>query len=71
RRKELVGEGHRLFDAMRNNRTIERKGKSHNSALLTDETRSFNRDFYKILMPVPTGEMNVNPNMQQNPGYGN
>ncbi|MDR2679391.1 MAG: RagB/SusD family nutrient uptake outer membrane protein, partial [Tannerella sp.] len=51
RRKELVGEGHRLFDAMRNNQTIERKGKSHNSALLTDETRSFNWDFYKILLP--------------------
>lgn len=71
RRKELVGEGHRLYDAMRNNQTIERKGASHTSALLTDETRTFNRDFYKILMPIPRGEMNVNPNMIQNSGYGN
>ncbi|MDR1224309.1 MAG: RagB/SusD family nutrient uptake outer membrane protein [Tannerella sp.] len=71
RRKELVGEGHRLFDAMRNNQTIERKGASHTSALLTAETRTFNRDFYKILMPIPRGEMTVNPNMVQNPGYGN
>ncbi len=71
RRKELVGEGHRLYDAMRNNRTIERKGASHTSALLTDETRTFNWDFYRILMPIPRGEMNVNPNMIQNEGYGN
>lgn len=71
RRKELVGEGHRLYDAMRNNQTIERKGASHTSALLTNETRTFNRDFYNILMPIPRGEMNVNPNMVQNPGYGN
>jgi hypothetical protein len=71
RRKELVGEGHRLFDAMRNNQAIERKGASHSSALLTDETRKFNWDFYKILMPIPRGEMTVNPNMVQNPGYGN
>lgn len=71
RRKELVGEGHRLYDAMRNNQTISRKGASHSSALLTDETRTFNRDFYKILMPIPRGEINVNPNMVQNPGYGN
>jgi hypothetical protein len=71
RRKELVGEGHRLFDAMRNNQTVERRGASHSSALLTAETRTFNRDFYKILMPIPRGEMTVNPNMVQNPGYGN
>ncbi len=71
RRKELVGEGHRLYDAMRNNQTIERKGASHTSALLTDETRKFNWDFYKILMPIPRDEMTVNPNMVQNPGYGN
>ncbi|MDR0572728.1 MAG: RagB/SusD family nutrient uptake outer membrane protein [Tannerella sp.] len=71
RRRELVGEGHRLFDAMRNNQTIERKGTSHTSALLTDETRKFNWDFYKILMPIPRDEMTANPNMVQNPGYGN
>ncbi len=70
RRKELVGEGHRLFDAMRNNKTIERKGASHNSDLLTPETRSFNWDYYKIILPIPSRELNVNPNMTQNPGYG-
>ncbi len=71
RRKELVGEGHRLYDAMRNNQTIERKGASHNSDLLTAETRKFNRDFYKIILPIPRGEINVNSNIIQNPGYGN
>ncbi|MDR0371294.1 MAG: RagB/SusD family nutrient uptake outer membrane protein [Prevotellaceae bacterium] len=70
RRKELVGEGHRFYDAMRNNQTIERKGKSHNSALLTPETRKFDQHFEKIVLPIPSGEINANPNIKQNPGYG-
>lgn len=70
RRKELVGEGHRLFDAMRNNQTIERKGKSHTSDLLLPETRKFDRNYFKIILAIPTSEINVNPNIVQNPGYG-
>jgi hypothetical protein len=70
RRKELAGEGHRFYDAMRNNQTIERKGKSHNSALLTSETRKFDWNFKKIVMPIPSGEIKVNSNIEQNPGYG-
>lgn len=71
RRKELVGEGHRLFDAMRNNQTIERKGASHDSNLLTTETRKFDWNFGKILMPIPHSEISTNPNMVQNTGYSN
>lgn len=74
RRKELVGEGHRFFDAMRNNETIVRYTSAadkgwHSS--LKDEARSFNRDFYKTLLPVPQDEIDANPAMkgQQNPGY--
>ena len=70
RRKELVGEGHRLFDAMRNNQTIERKGTSHNSDLLLPETRKYDWNYYKIVLPIPQSEINVNPNMVQNEGYG-
>lgn len=70
RRKELVGEGHRLFDAMRNNQTIKRAGKSHSSSNLTPETKEYNWDFYKIVMPIPSGEINANKNIVQNPGYG-
>lgn len=74
RRKELIGEGHRFFDAMRNNETIVRYTSAadkgwHSS--LKDEARSFNRDFYKALLPIPQNEIDANPAMkeQQNPGY--
>ncbi|MDH6343218.1 hypothetical protein M2480_003144 [Parabacteroides sp. PFB2-12] len=70
RRKELVGEGHRFYDAMRNGKKIVRAGKSHSSALLTPETREFDWNFYKIVLPIPQSELNANPNMVQNPGYG-
>lgn len=70
RRKELFGEGHRFFDAMRNNVTIKRDGSSHLSALAV-AARSYNWDYYKIVLPVPKYEMDANENMrdQQNPGY--
>lgn len=69
RRKELVGEGHRLFDAMRNNVRIERKGKAHVSPLLRAETKSFDRSFFKTLMAIPTSEIDANTNVEQNAGY--
>lgn len=69
RRKELVGEGHRLFDAMRNDKRIERQGASHNLPSLRPETKSFDRTFYKTVMSIPRQEIDANPNMVQNPGY--
>lgn len=77
RRKELIGEGHRFFDALRNNETVVRyttAGKDGDQgfhASLKEEARSFNRDFYKTLLPVPQEEIDANPAMkgQQNPGY--
>jgi hypothetical protein len=69
RRKELVGEGHRLFDAMRNNLRIERKGTAHNSPLLRAETKSFDRTFYKTIMAIPRSEIDANPNIEQNDKY--
>ncbi len=69
RRKELVGEGHRLFDAMRNNKKIIRAGASHNSAVLKPETMEFDWNYNMILMPIPNAEMKVNPNIIQNKGY--
>lgn len=75
RRKELAGEGHRLFDAMRNNQIIERKDAKidakNKHLTLTDETKKFDWNFYKIILPIPKFEMDTNPNMadQQNPGY--
>lgn len=69
RRKELVGEGHRLFDAMRNNLRIERKSATHNSPLLRPDTKSFDRSFAKILMAIPRAEIDANSNIKQNEGY--
>lgn len=71
RRKELVGEGHRLFDAMRNNQTIERKGASHNSDLLLPETMKYDWNYFKTILAIPQSEINLDGNkMEQNEGYG-
>lgn len=77
RRKELYGEGHRLYDAMRNNLTIERKDvevKEINKTghlTMPGDAKKFNRDYYKIVLPIPKFEIDTNPNIagQQNPGY--
>ena len=69
RRMELVGEGHRFFDAMRNNLTITRT--SGWQLPLIQDSRSFTRDYYRTILAIPSGEINANPNIsgQQNPGY--
>ena len=74
RRKELIGEGHRFFDAMRNNETVIRYTSKEDQGwqqALKEEARSFNRDFYKTLLPIPQDEIDANPSMkdQQNTGY--
>ncbi|SMG06037.1 RagB/SusD family nutrient uptake outer membrane protein [Sphingobacterium psychroaquaticum] len=69
RRRELVGEGHRLFDVTRNNLRVERKGAFHVSPSLRPETKSFDRTFFKTLMAIPRAEIDVNKNILQNDGY--
>ncbi|MDR3341133.1 MAG: RagB/SusD family nutrient uptake outer membrane protein [Candidatus Symbiothrix sp.] len=73
RRKELVGEGHRFFDAIRNGKTITRSNDLVFPHLPTiqPEAWSFNWDYYKVVLPIPIAEINANENMkdQQNPGY--
>ncbi|MBE0668195.1 MAG: RagB/SusD family nutrient uptake outer membrane protein, partial [Bacteroidales bacterium] len=70
RRKELVGEGHRQFDALRNNETINRIGGWHIPNLIP-EVKSYNRDYFHAILPIPRYEINANPSLkgQQNPGY--
>ena len=67
RRVEFWGEGHRFFDLMRNNQRIERT--DYLDAVPMD-ARSFDWDFYRIVLPIPRKETNLNENIQQNPGYG-
>lgn len=74
RRKELIGEGQRFFDAMRNNETVVRYTNDADQGyhyLLPTESMSFNRTYYRAILPIPALEVNVNPNLaaQQNPGY--
>ncbi len=72
RRKELVGEGQRYFDVLRRGETVTRYTNDNDKgwhAVLTEDARTFNRDSKKALPLIPVGEMNVNPNMKQNPLY--
>lgn len=77
RRKELFGEGHRFFDMIRNHKTIVRKEASRTfpeidveHLALQPESQSFNWDYYRVVLPIPMSELNANPNMEPNPGYG-
>lgn len=71
RRKELVAEGHRMFDAIRNGLTITR----HDEKTDLTKTKHFSKNleydwnFYKIVLPIPKAEIDTNPNMEQNLGY--
>ena len=78
RSKELFGEGHRFFDALRNHQTIVRKESTKefpeiaetSHLKMVDESVSFDWNYYRVVLPIPKAEMNSNPNMQQNPTYG-
>lgn len=73
RRKELVGEGQRFFDAMRRGETITRYSNDNDRGwhdVLPADSRTYNRDYYKAVSAIPQAEINANPNMEQNPGYG-
>lgn len=75
RRKELVGEGHRFFDLMRNNLTCTRYTDENNRGrhyILTEkESRQFDNTYFRTILPIPISEINANPSLkeQQNPGY--
>ena len=66
RRKELVAEGHRFFDLIRNKKNIVRM----NSDRVFDTATPLNIAFdnFQVVFPIPRAELNINP-MTQNPGY--
>jgi starch-binding outer membrane protein, SusD/RagB family len=60
RRLELAFEGHRLYDLLRWGRDVVKGG----------ATTSLAWDDYRLIAPIPQGEIDVNPNLKpQNPGY--
>lgn len=66
RRIEFWGEGQRFFDLIRNNKRVER---TDYLSEVPEEARSFDWNYYKIVLPVPNHEMEYNENMVQNPDY--
>lgn len=78
RRKELVGEGHRMFDALRDGGYVDRKdtddkpseiASTSHLAGLTPEKKHFNWDYFRCVLPIPKAEMDVNSNITQNPNF--
>ena len=74
RRKELVDEGHRMFDILRNGLTVERIDEKDSKISKTRHYASadamkFDWNWYKVVLPIPKREMDANPQMVQNPGY--
>ncbi|MCH7414813.1 RagB/SusD family nutrient uptake outer membrane protein [Belliella sp. R4-6] len=62
RRLELLGEGHRFFDLKRYGRDIDKTASD-----LIGEVIEFNDR--RILAPLPSGDLNINPNLINNFGY--
>ena len=73
RAKELVGEGHRFFDLMRNGLRCERffGGVAGWHGTLDRQAQSFDHTYFRTILPIPESELDVNPTLaqQQNPGY--
>ena len=72
RRKELVGEGQRWFDALRRGETITRYTSDEDRGwhdVLTQRARSYNRESKYTLPPIPQYEIDANPEIVQNSDY--
>ncbi len=63
-RKEFFFEGHRFFDLKRYQLGITKVNNPDGSA-----NPGLNADDYRFLARVPTNEIQLNPNLVQNPGY--
>lgn len=77
RRKEQVGEGHRMYDALRDGGYVERRDVDLGEELTTkhltlsdQQKKRFNWDYFKCVLAVPKAERDANPNIAQNPEYG-
>lgn len=65
RARELIGEGHRYFDLLRNGKKIVRSGAKH----LEGAPMEIDWDYYKCVLPIGRDEFTFNPDMEQNEGY--
>ena len=70
--KEFFAEGHRYFDMIRLNRTIEFNDEFISPAvIITHRDKTIDRTFYKAILPISQTEIDANPAIasQQNPQY--
>jgi hypothetical protein len=63
RRKELCFEGHLFFDLVRNHKNVSR-----NDGCISTNC-SINYPSLKFVLPIPTFNTNLNPNLKQNESY--
>ena len=66
---EFIGEGHRLYDLMRNNLESDRTDSWSFLVYPNQQSIKFDRTYYRVILAIPQSELNVNINMVQNPGY--
>jgi len=64
RRVEFLYEGHRWFDLVRTGRILVVLNK-----YFADSGFSYSVEDYESLMPIPQREIDINPALEQNPGY--
>ena len=71
RSKELHMEGHRFFDMMRLNKTINFDDSHLGTSTVMTRPTSIDRSYYKTILPISKTEIDANPSIatQQNPGY--
>jgi hypothetical protein len=58
RRMELCFEFHRFFDLVRHDHALEVMG-----------SKGYDINENKLLFPIPLNEIDINPDLNQNPGY--
>ena len=64
RRLELAYEGHYLWDLGRWGDSVERTDFTGNASF-----KDFAFPSYKWALPIPQSQIDINPNLEQNPGY--
>lgn len=73
RRLELAFEGHRFFDLKRWELAVERSnyGEFSDGSGTPANFQTLPANDYRFQLPIPQSEINVNANVEQNPGYNN
>lgn len=70
RKIELVGEGHRKFDLLRNDMEINR-AEQFGTSTMDPASVKYGNDFHRSILPIPKKEINANKQLadKQNPNY--